>query len=66
MLFFQTIPVGMQTQYKVSRLNPGMRYVVQVRCMLDLGEWSEWSSEKSIQIPSGELMITVLLIVFIL
>ncbi|XP_068522466.1 prolactin receptor [Anas acuta] len=51
----ETIPVGMQTQYKVSRLNPGMRYVVQVRCMLDLGEWSEWSSEKSIQIPSEEL-----------
>ncbi|NXW38609.1 PRLR protein, partial [Phaetusa simplex] len=51
---FQTISVGVQTQYKVIRLQAGVKYVVQVRCMLDLGEWSEWSSERRIQIPNGE------------
>lgn len=61
---FQTISVGVQTQYKVIRVQPGVKYVVQVRCMLDLGKWSEWSSERRIQIPKGEQMIAVLLIVF--
>ncbi|XP_010145928.1 PREDICTED: prolactin receptor isoform X1 [Eurypyga helias] len=51
---WETISVGVQTQYKVIRLQAGVKYVVQVRCMLDLGEWSEWSSKRSIQIPSGE------------
>ncbi|KAM6034885.1 prolactin receptor isoform 1-T6 [Theristicus caerulescens] len=51
---WETISVGAQTQYKVIRLQPGVKYVVQVRCMLDLGEWSEWSSERSIQIPNGQ------------
>ncbi|NXU59039.1 PRLR protein, partial [Turnix velox] len=49
---WETISVGVQTQYKVSRLQAGVTYVVQVRCMLDLGEWSEWSTEQTIQIPS--------------
>lgn len=61
---FQTVSVGVQTQYKVIRLQAGVKYVVQVRCVLDLGEWSEWSSERRIQIPNGEWMIAVLLIVF--
>ncbi|NXK45787.1 PRLR protein, partial [Chauna torquata] len=51
---WEIVSVGVQTQYKVSRLNAGVRYVVQVRCMLDPGEWSEWSSERRIQIPSGD------------
>ncbi|KAM6034150.1 prolactin receptor [Chlamydotis macqueenii] len=51
---WETISVGVQTQYKVTRLHAGVKYVVQVRCMLDLGEWSEWSSEKCIQIPNGQ------------
>ncbi|KFQ12617.1 Prolactin receptor [Leptosomus discolor] len=51
---WETISVGVQTQYKVIMLQAGVRYVVQVRCMLDLGEWSEWSSERHIQIPNGE------------
>ncbi|KAM9367738.1 prolactin receptor [Phaethornis superciliosus] len=49
---WETISVGVQTQYKVIRLQAGVKYVVQVRCMLDLGEWSEWSSERCIQIPN--------------
>ncbi|NWR38857.1 PRLR protein, partial [Tachuris rubrigastra] len=51
---FQTISVGVQTHYKVTGLQAGVKYIVQVRCMLDLGEWSEWSSERNIQIPNGE------------
>ncbi|NXO00301.1 PRLR protein, partial [Rhinopomastus cyanomelas] len=51
---WETISVGVQTQYKVMSLQSGVKYVVQVRCMLDLGEWSEWSSERDIQIPNGE------------
>lgn len=56
----QTVSVGMQTHYEVSSLKAGVKYIVQVRCMLDLGEWSEWSSERSIQIPKGEWMIAAL------
>nr|AGQ20433.1 prolactin receptor [Gallus gallus]AXQ60513.1 prolactin receptor [Gallus gallus] len=51
---WETISVGVQTQCKINRLNAGMRYVVQVRCTLDPGEWSEWSSERHILIPSGQ------------
>ncbi|XP_008491670.1 prolactin receptor isoform X1 [Calypte anna] len=51
---WETISVGVQTQYKVIRIQAGVKYVVQVRCMLDHGEWSEWSSERFIQIPNGE------------
>uniref|UniRef100_A0A8C8A949 Prolactin receptor n=1 Tax=Otus sunia TaxID=257818 RepID=A0A8C8A949_9STRI len=51
---WETISVGVQTQCKVTMLQAGVKYVVQVRCMLDCGEWSEWSSESHIQIPNGE------------
>ncbi|XP_031464265.1 prolactin receptor isoform X2 [Phasianus colchicus] len=51
---WETVPVGVQTQCKINRLNAGMRYVVQVRCMLDPGEWSEWSSERHILISGGQ------------
>ncbi|NP_001269751.1 prolactin receptor precursor [Columba livia] len=51
---WETVSVGVQTQYKVNRLQAGVKYVVQVRCVLDIGEWSEWSSERHIHIPNGE------------
>ncbi|GAB0203036.1 prolactin receptor [Grus japonensis] len=51
---WETISLGEQTEYKVIIRQAGVKYVVQVRCMLDLGEWSEWSSERCIQIPKGE------------
>lgn len=50
----------MQTHYEMTSLQAGVKYIVQVRCMLDLGEWSEWSSERSIQVPKGEWMIAAL------
>ncbi|NXX09740.1 PRLR protein, partial [Larus smithsonianus] len=50
---FQTIFVGQQTQYKMFSLNPGKTYIVQIHCKPDHhGSWSEWSSEKYIQIPT--------------
>ncbi|NXL92590.1 PRLR protein, partial [Alectura lathami] len=50
---WETIFVGQQTQYKMFSLNPGKRYIVQVHCKPDHhGSWSEWSSEKYIQIPN--------------
>lgn len=61
---FQTVSAGVQTEYKEIRLQAGVKYIVQVRCTLDFGEWSEWSSERNIQIPKGEWMIAVLLTVF--
>ncbi|NXC43646.1 PRLR protein, partial [Penelope pileata] len=51
---WETISVGVQTQCKINGLHAGMKYVVQVRCALDSGEWSEWSSERRMQIPSGQ------------
>ncbi|XP_008934652.1 PREDICTED: prolactin receptor isoform X2 [Merops nubicus] len=51
---WETISVGEQTQYKVVMLQAGVKYAVQVRCMLDLGEWSEWSTERCIQLPNGQ------------
>ncbi|XP_054665412.1 prolactin receptor isoform X1 [Grus americana] len=51
---WETISLGEQTEYKVIIRQAGVKYVVQVRCMLDLGEWSEWSSARCIQIPKGE------------
>ncbi|NXD82223.1 PRLR protein, partial [Halcyon senegalensis] len=51
---WEIVSVGVQTQYRVIGLQPGVKYVVQVRCILDLGKWSEWSSERCIQIPNGE------------
>ncbi|NXI45797.1 PRLR protein, partial [Galbula dea] len=50
---WEILSAGVQTQYKVTMLKPGVKYVVQVRCTLDLGGWSEWSSERCIQIPNG-------------
>ncbi|KAF1407266.1 prolactin receptor, partial [Spheniscus magellanicus] len=49
---WETIFVGQQTQYKMFSLNPGKKYIVQIHCKPDHhGSWSEWSSEKYIQIP---------------
>ncbi|KAM7077827.1 LOW QUALITY PROTEIN: prolactin receptor-like [Ciconia maguari] len=50
---WEAIFVGQQTQYKMFSLNPGKKYVVQIHCKPDHhGSWSEWSSEKYIQIPN--------------
>ncbi|XP_037655034.1 prolactin receptor [Choloepus didactylus] len=49
---WETHFAGQQTQFKILSLNPGQKYLVQVRCKPDHGFWSTWSPESSIQIPS--------------
>ncbi|XP_074851776.1 prolactin receptor isoform X2 [Carettochelys insculpta] len=51
---WETIFVGQQAQYRGFKLLPGLNYIIQVRCMLNHGEWSEWSSGSYIQIPNGQ------------
>nr|QOQ57005.1 prolactin receptor [Pelodiscus sinensis] len=51
---WETIFVGQQTHYKAFKLHPGLKYIIEVRCMLNHGDWSEWSSGGYIQIPNGQ------------
>ncbi|XP_061472218.1 prolactin receptor isoform X2 [Rhineura floridana] len=46
--------VGEQTQYQIFQLRPAVKYTIQVRCITDHGERSEWSPEGYIQLPSGQ------------
>lgn len=59
----QTHFAGQQTQFKVFSLYPGEKYLVQVRCKPDHGFWSKWGPENSIQIPNGECLDYLLLII---
>ncbi|XP_067401608.1 prolactin receptor isoform X1 [Emydura macquarii macquarii] len=62
---WETFPAAQQTQYKIFSLNPGKKYIVQVRCKPDHGEWSEWSSENYIQIPSDKEMKDMIVWIFV-
>ncbi|XP_077203074.1 prolactin receptor [Paroedura picta] len=48
---WENIFVGLGTKYQLFKLNPGIKYVAQVRCRSDQGKWSLWSSESHVQIP---------------
>ncbi|XP_033829078.1 prolactin receptor b [Periophthalmus magnuspinnatus] len=45
---------GLLSQFRLYNASPGKQYTVQVRCSIDNGKWSEWSSSAFIQIPKSE------------
>uniref|UniRef100_A0A8D2J6L2 Prolactin receptor n=1 Tax=Varanus komodoensis TaxID=61221 RepID=A0A8D2J6L2_VARKO len=47
---WEKIFVGQRKTYKMFSVNPGQKYVAQVRCRADLGIWSEWSPKSYIKL----------------
>ncbi|XDV20195.1 hypothetical protein PO909_025556 [Leuciscus waleckii] len=48
---WESYDAGKQLEFSIYSPQPGAKYVVQVRCKLDQGLWSEWSPSAFIQIP---------------
>lgn len=61
---WETHYVGHQTNFKIFKLAPRLKYFVQVRCKPDHGFWSKWSQEKSIKIPGDINMHNVTVWIF--
>ncbi|XP_051981292.1 prolactin receptor-like [Xyrauchen texanus] len=47
----ESYSAGKQLDLSIYSPQPGANYIVQVRCKLDQGLWSEWSPSAFIQIP---------------
>uniref|UniRef100_A0A8D0G448 Prolactin receptor n=1 Tax=Sphenodon punctatus TaxID=8508 RepID=A0A8D0G448_SPHPU len=62
---WETIFVGQRTKYKVFSLIPGEKYIAQVRCKSDHGEWSKWSSESYIHLPKEFRLKDMMVWVFV-
>uniref|UniRef100_A0A8C1W9F1 Prolactin receptor n=1 Tax=Cyprinus carpio TaxID=7962 RepID=A0A8C1W9F1_CYPCA len=72
---WESYSAGKQLEFSIYSPQPGACYVVQVRCKLDHGLWSEWSPSSFIQIPDNMLdtqnavmiiAITLTVIIFLL
>nr|XP_055056738.1 prolactin receptor b [Misgurnus anguillicaudatus] len=48
---WESYSAGKQLEFSIYSPQPGASYHIQVRCKLDHGMWSEWSSPVSIWIP---------------
>ncbi|XP_054842687.1 prolactin receptor [Eublepharis macularius] len=62
---WEIIFVGLGTKYQLFSLNSGVKYVVQVRCRTDNGEWSQWSSESYIQLPKEFRLKDIIVWIFV-
>ncbi|XP_067294223.1 prolactin receptor b [Pseudorasbora parva] len=49
----ESYDAGKQLEFGIYSPQPGVKYIVQVRCKLDEGLWSEWSPSTFIQIPDN-------------
>ncbi|XP_058632494.1 prolactin receptor b [Onychostoma macrolepis] len=72
---WESYSAGKQLEFSIYSPQPGANYIVQVRCKLDHGLWSEWSPSAFIRIPDNmsdtqnEVMIiavTLTAIIFLL
>ncbi|KAJ7335060.1 hypothetical protein JRQ81_013001 [Phrynocephalus forsythii] len=62
---WENIFVGQRTTYKMFSVNPGDRYVAQVRCRSDHGSWSEWSPQSFIKLRKEARLKDILVWVFV-
>ncbi|XP_067262095.1 prolactin receptor b [Chanodichthys erythropterus] len=50
---WESYDAGKQLEFSIYSPQPGAKYVIQVRCKLDQGLWSEWSPSAFIQLPDN-------------
>ncbi|XP_059406063.1 prolactin receptor-like isoform X2 [Carassius carassius] len=72
---WESYSAGKQLEFSIYSPQPGASYVVQVRCKLDHGLWSEWSPSAFIQVPDNMpdaqnavmiIAVTLTVIIFLL